>query len=105
MLLSNDNYRGDTPSHLDSINNYYEGLVFHAIHQLLEQKQRAVELEDGDYMADVACVALNHLPPRYIRHNVDMMFYQSPEERAEMDEKVMDAVKSAIDFVDKQGGS
>jgi hypothetical protein len=26
-----------------------------------------------DLLADVACVALNRLPPRYIRHQVDFM--------------------------------
>jgi len=99
MLLSSDNHRGDTLSDLDSIHNFYEGLVFEELNRSLKGKSAS-----SDYIADVACVALNHLPPRYIRHDVDMMFYLSPNEKAEMDEKVSEAVKAAIDFVDNRAG-
>ena len=32
-------------------------------------------------LADVACVALNRLPARYVRHDVDMVFYLTEQER------------------------
>ena len=84
------------PTALDSIHNYYEGLVFEALQQQLPE-----DYGNNDYIADVACVALNHLPPRYIRHNVDMAFYLSPNERQEMSEKVTQAVLKAIEFVNE----
>lgn len=34
---------------------------------------------DSDYLSDVACVALNRLPARYIRHEVDMAFYMTQD--------------------------
>ncbi|AFU98068.1 peptidase, metallopeptidase [Simiduia agarivorans SA1 = DSM 21679] len=55
--------------------------------------------EDADFLADVACVALNHLPPRYIRHDVDMSFFLSPQEQEEMQKKVRKAVKDALRYV------
>lgn len=97
MLLSSDNRRGDTLSDLDSIHNFYEGLVFDEVNRLVADRD-----VDSDFIADAACVALNHLPPRYIRHNVDMMFYLSPDEQAEMDNKVSQAVEKAIALVDQR---
>ena len=96
MLLSTPNRYRDTPSELDAIHNYYESLVFDEIQRALPE-----DTDDSDYIADLACVALNHLPPRYIRYTVDMAFYLSPEERQEMDDKVKKAVSDAIEFVAK----
>jgi hypothetical protein len=83
-------YAGD----IDSVHNYYEQMVLAEI-----ERQLAERPESTDFIADVACVALNHLPPRYIRHNVDMAFYLSPKESREMDEKVSAAVRRALTFV------
>ncbi len=95
MLMSTANRHADLPSELDAIHNYYELLVFDQIQQLLSER-----IDDHDYIADIACVALNQLPPRYIRHSVDMAFYLSPNERQEMLDKVSKAVAEAIAFVD-----
>lgn len=100
MLLSHDNARGDLPTELDSIHNYYEGLVYEEIKHLLPD-----QYGNNDYVADIACVALNHLPPRYIRHDVDMAFYLSPKERQEILDKVSDEVKKAIKFVNQSNSS
>lgn len=94
MLLS-ANQRIRTVTDLDSIHNYYESLVLDAVQQTIPNR-----LDDGNYIADVACVALNHLPPRYIRYSVDMAFYLSPDERQEMLYKVQDAVNLAVSLVD-----
>lgn len=52
-----------------------------------------------ELLADVACVALNRLPPRYIRHEVDFAFYLSERERTEADTQVQEAVDFAFGFV------
>ena len=94
MLLSQKNALA-TPTELDSIHNYYEGLVFNALREKYPE-----HFGSNDYIADIACVALNNLPPRYIRHDVDMAFYLSPEERQQMIDKVDQAVIKAIKWVD-----
>jgi len=50
-------------------------------------------------LADIACVALNRLPPRYIRHSVDFSFYLSEKERQEIDAAIRDSVSFAYQFV------
>ncbi len=47
---------------------------------------------DPDALCDVACVALNRLPPRYIRHEVDFSFYLTERERREIDTAINEAV-------------
>jgi hypothetical protein len=54
---------------------------------------------DPELLADVACVALNRLPPRYIRHQVDFVFYLSDRERQDNDRLLLEAVEYAFDFV------
>jgi hypothetical protein len=54
---------------------------------------------NSDLLADVACVALNRLQPRYIRHDVDFSFYLSERERGESERQVSDAVEFAFGFV------
>ncbi|MGA9027518.1 MAG: late competence development ComFB family protein [Steroidobacteraceae bacterium] len=54
---------------------------------------------DPELLADVACVALNRLPPRYIRHKVDMDFYMSADERRRREAAVKAAVEFAFGFV------
>lgn len=77
----------------NNIRNYYEQLVAEEIVTRLD------EGEDPGYLADIACVALNHLPPRYIRHEVDMAFYMSPNELHEISQRVKEAVTQAIEFI------
>jgi hypothetical protein len=52
-----------------------------------------------DLLADVACVALNRLQPRYIRHEVDFAFFLSERERNESERQVTEAVEYAFGFV------
>jgi hypothetical protein len=82
----------------DNINNYFEKLVL----EELQDKLQSDELDnDEDFLADIACVALNQLPSRYVRHNVDMVFYMTAEEREQNQLIVEDAVIMAIDYVKK----
>ncbi len=94
MLLSNHTQQG-VPTELGSIHNYYEGLVFAALREKLPEKYGSTA-----YIADIACLALNSLPPRYIRHDVDMSFYLTSQEREEMSADVEIAVSKAIVYVD-----
>lgn len=101
MLLSSErrsNAHNDDYNDTGTVHNYYEHMVLEEIqHKLPDRRQEA------DLLADIACVALNHLPPRYIRHDVDMAFYLSPRDRIEMEQKVANAVQQAIIFVEQRG--
>lgn len=81
----------------DFIHNYYER---HVLQEIINTNSRAQH--DREFLADVACVALNRLPPRYIRHNVDMTFFMSPQEMQEIEDKVTFAVKAALIYVDSR---
>ena len=78
----------------DFIHNFYERRVLEAVHQRSEPARG-----DRNFLADVACVALNRLPPKYIRHDVDMTFFTSPQEMLEIEEKINKAVDAAIQYV------
>ena len=84
---------GNTLS-VEEFHNYYEQMVREEMGRQLGDRQL-----DADTLADIACVALNHLPPRYIRYDVDMAFYLSPKEREEMELKVTNAVRDGASFV------
>ena len=97
MLLSSGRRNGELPTVVDSIHNYYEHLVLEEIHRISERSQ-----SDAEFFADCACVALNRLPPRYIRHDVDMTFFLSPVDQEEINNKVRNAAKEAVEYVNKR---
>lgn len=80
---------------LDTIYNYYEPLVNEAMLKAMQ----GGETLDADTLEDVACVALNRLPARYVRHTVDMVFYMTLDERERIEAEVDEAVKAAFAFV------
>jgi len=80
-----------------SIHNQYEQAVFDAV-----SKGRALYpavAGDAELLADVACVALNRLPSRYIRHRADYAFYLTEGEAAASELALASAVKYAFEFV------
>jgi len=80
-----------------SLYNHHEREVFNAV---VEASQDYPGLSiNNDLLADVACVALNRLPPRYIRHQVDFSFYLTEHERLEIDTAITEAVTYAFNFV------
>ena len=84
----------------ESVHNYCEQAVFrHVMVCVADFPQFA---DDAQVLADVACVALNKLPPRYIRNEVDMKFFMSTEDRAKMDAAVDAAVTFAFSFMQKR---
>ncbi|MCU7555077.1 late competence development ComFB family protein [Alteromonas sp. ASW11-19] len=80
----------------DDIHNYYEHLVLQRLTELGLDKSK-----NADYLADLCCLALNQVPPRYIRYEVDMAFYLPQSERQQMKMNVDYAVDKAIRFLDQ----
>lgn len=95
-MLTNHRYILD--DEVDFLHNYYERLV---VQEVFDQSER-VQRGDKDFLADVACVALNRLPPRYIRHDVDMTFFMSPQDMVEIERKVTQAVTDALNYVESR---
>ena len=79
----------------EQVHNYYERLVFE------EVARRSQTFSDftSDMLADVACVALNRMPARYVRHDVDMMFYLTEQERQVIATSMDEVLKFAFAFV------
>jgi hypothetical protein len=80
-----------------SIHNHNEAAVFATVQSMAPAFPGIAD--DDDLLADVACVALNRLQPRYIRHAVDFSFFQSDRERDESEAQVAAAVDFAFGFV------
>lgn len=80
-----------------TVRNHNERAVFEAVAQHAERYPGLAHRPD--LLADVACVALNRMAPRYIRHEVDYVFYLSERERDESDRQLFDAVEYAFGFV------
>jgi hypothetical protein len=84
-------------SRFDTVHNYNDEAVFRAINEAA--LQFPLLAGDPELLADVACVALNRLPPRYVRHDLDTNFYMSDDARAQFEADVKGAVSFAFDFV------
>jgi hypothetical protein len=80
-----------------SIHNNHEKAVFAAVHEMADHFPHV--RDNADMLADIACVALNRLPPRYIRHDVDFAFFQTDRERTESERAIAEAVEFAFGFV------
>jgi Late competence development protein ComFB len=80
-----------------SVRNHNESAVYDTVQRHAERYPGLSH--DPELLADVACVALNRLPPRYIRHQVDFVFYLSERERSENERQLLDAVEYAFGFV------
>lgn len=97
MLTKAHSAEQDGEAAFDSVHNYYERLVYEQLWRASDRAQM-----DSNFFADVLCVALNHLPPRYVRHDVDMTFYLSSVEQDEMLDKVAEAVNDALIYVEER---
>ncbi|EGV30491.1 Late competence development protein ComFB [Thiorhodococcus drewsii AZ1] len=75
-----------------NIGNYYERLVMECIREAIETDKAP---DEAAYIEDLACVALNNLPPRYIRHSIDLASHLSDEEQDRMQRQVNEAVEKA----------
>jgi hypothetical protein len=84
-----------------SLYNYYENLVFNYISRELVNQY---EDSDEEFFLDVACYSLTRLPARYIRHEIDMVYYLAPGEQEEMEKRVRQTVDSAAKFISDRVG-
>jgi Late competence development protein ComFB len=80
-----------------TVHNAHEQAVFKAIRH--QARRYPVVAAEPDLMADVACVALNRMMPRYIRHGADMAFFISEKERAEAARAVDESVEFAFGYI------
>ncbi len=78
-----------TVSPLEQINNYFERLV-------IEELAGRILNMDNDALIDVTCIALNELPAKYIRHEVDLLYFTGPAEMEALHARVSRAVDMAI---------
>lgn len=81
----------------DQVHNYFERLVFEEV--ALRAQEAAYRDYSPDMLSDVACLALNRLPPRYIRHDVDMLFYLTEQERLAMEHSLDEVLTFSFAFV------
>jgi hypothetical protein len=80
----------------ETLRNHHERAVFEGVTAAADQFPH---LREQGLLADIACVALNRLPPRYIRHEVDFAFFLTERERNETQAAVDEAVQFAVQFV------
>lgn len=80
----------------ETVHNYYEKQVFDEI--LIQASKLELPLPP-DSLEDAACLALNKLPPRYVRYEVDTTFFLSSEERAAIYSEVTRLVSEALSYV------
>jgi len=79
----------------EQVHNYYERLVFEGVANLADGNPGFT----SDMLADVACVALNRLPARYVRHDVDLMFYLTESERRAIESSLEEVLQFGFRFV------
>ncbi len=79
----------------EQVHNYYERLVFEEVARRASNYPRFT----SDMLADVSCVALNRLPARYVRHDVDMMFYLTEQERHAIELSLEEVLQFSFGFV------
>ena len=79
----------------EQVHNYYERLVFEEVARRADDYPQFT----SDMLGDVACVSLNRLPARYVRHDVDMMFYLTEHERHAIEMSLDEALQFAFGFV------
>ena len=81
----------------DQVHNYYERLVFEEV----AARAHHTEYHDftPDMLSDVACLSLNRLPARYVRHDVDLMFYLTEQERHAIERSLEEVLAYAFTVV------
>lgn len=78
---------------IGGIQNYYEHLVYDRIRHVLLESGEPLDTVNMD---DLACVALNRLPPRYLRFSVDLTTRLTDEDWEVINRQVNEAVDYAF---------
>lgn len=84
---------------MPDINNYYEQLVSD---QLWKLNQDAEQPMDQNYIDDITCIALNSLPPCYVRNLADLSSHLSDVKYQQMTHAVEAAIQKAIQQVNRR---
>jgi Late competence development protein ComFB len=81
----------------ECVNNHREPMVRELIEELAART--AALQENPELLADIACIALNTLKPRYIHRPNVLSKYITPQERESSRVEAQSAVQSAFEFV------
>lgn len=54
---------------------------------------------EADRLEDLYCLTLNGMPPRYVRHEADTVFYLTPDERADLEQRAVESMRKALQKV------
>ena len=79
----------------EDIHNYYEHLVIEQIEAMGFYQNKTT-----DFIADLTCLVLNQLPPRYIRYEVDMAFFLPISERTQMEMNVSHSITISVEYLE-----
>lgn len=80
-----------------TVQNAHEQAVFKVVQH--QAPRYPLLAGDDELLADVACVALNRMMPRYIRHGADLAFFTSEKERLATERNLHEAVEFAFGYV------
>ena len=80
-----------------SVHNTHEKTVFAAV--MAASTRYPGVSDDPELLADVACVALNRMPPHYIRHSADLAFFTTEKERQALARNIDESVDFAFGYV------
>jgi hypothetical protein len=85
------------PSWFECVENHRESIVRELIEELAART--AVIKANPELLADIACIALNMLKPRYIHRPNALSKYMTQQERESSRLEAQGAVQSAFEFV------
>ena len=84
---------------MEGIHNHYESLLHNEI-----RRRHLDQAYDEDALCDLTCTALNQLPAKYVRSEIDLLFYIEPDEREAMLVTTRKAVDYALQQLQKRAG-
>ncbi len=87
-------------SDFSTVENHHEEAVFDLVRTIAPEYPGLQHIPA--LCADVACIALNKLPPRYIRHAIDLAFYLTDTQRADTATALDAAVRSAFELIESR---
>ena len=82
--------------------NYYEQLVTDQLWKIIEDNKGSEELISQVFIEDIACLALNKLPPCYVRNRADKCAHLTESKADDMLREVSQAISEAMELVRKR---